>query len=192
MNAPAQLNPADDALQGYLTRPAPDTLRLERLLPGPAERVWAYLTDSEKRGQWLATGEMDLRVGGRVEHVWDNSRLTGHDDPPPPKYAEQATQTVSMTGRITECEPPHRLAYTWGEGEEYSLVRFELSRRGDEVLLVLTHSRIDKRDHLIGAAAGWHAHIDILADRLAGRPPASFWPTHTRLEAEYEERLPET
>jgi hypothetical protein len=29
---------------------APDTVHLERLLPGPIERVWSYLTDSEKRG----------------------------------------------------------------------------------------------------------------------------------------------
>ena len=191
MNAPAQVKPAGDAPGNYAMHPAPDTLRLERLLPGPIERVWAYLTDSGKRGQWLATGEMDLRAGGRVEHVWDNCKLTGHDDPPPPKYAEQAKQTVSMTGRVTECQPPHRLAYTWGEDGESSLVRFELSRRGDDVLLVLTHSRIAEHDHLVGAAAGWHAHLDILADRLAGRPPASFWPTHTRLEAEYEERFPE-
>ena len=191
MNAPAQVNP-EEAFERYATRPSPDTLHLTRLLPGPIERVWAYLTDSEKRGRWLATGEMDLRVGGRVEHVWDNSRLTGHDDPPPPKYAEQATRTVSMTGCVTECEPPYRLAYTWGEDAESSLVRFELSRRGNDVLLVLTHRRIARQDHLIGAAAGWHAHLDILADRLAGRRPASFWPTHTRLEAEYEERLPES
>jgi uncharacterized protein YndB with AHSA1/START domain len=37
---------------GVLT--APDTLRIERLLPGPIERVWQYLTDSDKRATWLA------------------------------------------------------------------------------------------------------------------------------------------
>jgi len=31
---------------------APATMRLERLLPGPVERVWAYLTESEKRAAW--------------------------------------------------------------------------------------------------------------------------------------------
>ena len=39
-------------------------VRFERLLPGPVERVWSYLTESEKRGQWLASGVFDLRVGG--------------------------------------------------------------------------------------------------------------------------------
>jgi hypothetical protein len=50
------------------TATGPGELRIERWLPGPAERIWAYLTDSEKRGAWLAPGEMELRVGGRVEH----------------------------------------------------------------------------------------------------------------------------
>lgn len=27
----------------------PGTLRIQRLLPGPIERVWAYLTESDKR-----------------------------------------------------------------------------------------------------------------------------------------------
>ena len=38
------------------------TVRFERLLPGPVERVWSYLTDSEKRGQWLASGPFELRL----------------------------------------------------------------------------------------------------------------------------------
>jgi uncharacterized protein YndB with AHSA1/START domain len=43
------------------------TLTLERLLPGSVDRVWAYLTESDLRRQWLAAGPMDLRVGGAVE-----------------------------------------------------------------------------------------------------------------------------
>ena len=39
----------------------PSTIRFERLLPGPVERVWAYLTESKKRATWLAAGEFDLR-----------------------------------------------------------------------------------------------------------------------------------
>ena len=43
--------PTSDAY-GVLTEPA--TLKIQRLLPGPIERVWAYLTESELRRQWLA------------------------------------------------------------------------------------------------------------------------------------------
>ena len=29
----------------------PGTVKMERLLPGPVERVWAYLTESKKRAR---------------------------------------------------------------------------------------------------------------------------------------------
>ena len=44
----------------------PGTMKLERLLPGPVERIWAYLVDPDKRAAWLAGGSFDLRVGGKV------------------------------------------------------------------------------------------------------------------------------
>ena len=46
----------------------PDTLTIARLLPGPIERVWAYLTESDLRRKWLAAGEMDLTLG-----AWSSS-----------------------------------------------------------------------------------------------------------------------
>ena len=52
------------------------TVRIERLLPGPIERVWAYLTDSEKRRQWLAAGTMELQPSGRVEHLFRHQELS--------------------------------------------------------------------------------------------------------------------
>lgn len=171
---------------------APGTLRIERLLPGPIERIWSYLTDSEKRGAWLATGEMELHQGGRVELVFRNSELTTDDDPPPAKYAKYGSES-RLHGRITACEPPRRLAYTWGEGgesESGSEVSFELAPRADKVLLVVTHRRLQTRDDMISVAGGWHAHLGILEDRLNGRPATGFWIAHTRLEAEYERRIP--
>jgi len=46
---------------GQFTGPA--EIRLVRTLPGPIERVWEYLTDSEKRSRWFAGGPMEQRVG---------------------------------------------------------------------------------------------------------------------------------
>ena len=37
------------------------TVRFERLLPGPIERVWQYLTDGDKRAKWLCGGEKKPR-----------------------------------------------------------------------------------------------------------------------------------
>jgi uncharacterized protein YndB with AHSA1/START domain len=170
---------------------SPGALRIERLLPGPIERVWSYLIESDKRRQWLAAGRMDLRIGGRVEHIFNNSKLTQHDDPAPPKYAREAGE-VRMHGNVTAVEPPRLLSYTWGgDLPDPSEVRFELTPRGDQVLLVVTHRRLADHDELISISAGWHTHLDILADRLAGRTPAGFWKTHTRLEAEYQQRIQE-
>ena len=52
------------------------TIRMERLLPGPIERVWDYLTDSTKRGKWFATGNMDLHPGGNIEFFFHHADLS--------------------------------------------------------------------------------------------------------------------
>lgn len=57
----------------------PTTLKIERLLPGPIDRVWAYLTQSELRRRWLASGEMRLAPDAPFELVWRNDELS---DPP--------------------------------------------------------------------------------------------------------------
>ncbi|MDQ2634815.1 MAG: SRPBCC family protein [Pseudomonadota bacterium] len=168
----------------------PDTVRIERLLPGPPERIWAYLTESEKRSRWLAAGAMELVPGGHVEHVFRNSELTRNDVPAPAKYAREAGE-VTMHGRVVECRPQRLLSYVWGDSPDASQVTFELTPQGEKVLLTVTHRRIPNRDTMLSIAAGWHTHLDILADRLAGREPAGFWVTHTRLEAEYGRRIAE-
>ena len=57
----------------------PLTLRIQRLLPGPIDRVWTYLVQSDLRRQWLASGAMDLRVGAPFQLTWRNGELS---DPP--------------------------------------------------------------------------------------------------------------
>lgn len=165
------------------------TIRFERLLPGPIERVWAWLTESEKRGRWLASGEMDLRPGGEFELVWRNSELTSHDDPPPPPYAGQ--EEFRMKGQILRAEPPRLLVQSWNEPDgTVSEVRFELAEQGDKVRLILTHSKLTNRFLLVGVAGGWHTHLLILQAKLEDRSPPPFWATHKRIEADYEGRIP--
>src|SRR5438270_6328441 len=88
----------------------PGTVKLERLLPGPIERVWTYITESDKRAKWLAAGEFDLRVGGKIRLEFDNSRLSGEKDAPP-KFKERGKG--SFGGVITRLEPPRLLVHTW-------------------------------------------------------------------------------
>jgi uncharacterized protein YndB with AHSA1/START domain len=180
---------AEQALGEFGVVPEARTLRLQRLLPGPIERVWAYLTESEKRGKWLARGPMELRVGGRVELNFRNAELSPHKETPPDRYKDRGAG--SLRGRITLCDPPRLLSYTWNEDSGApSEVTFELTPQDADVLLVLTHRRLGDRTAMLSVAGGWHTHLGILIDHLNGREPRPFWSTYARLEAEYERRLP--
>jgi uncharacterized protein YndB with AHSA1/START domain len=171
----------------YGTATGPGTVRIERYLPGPVERIWAYLTESEKRRKWLAAGEMELRVGGSVEHRFVHSELSAEKHPSA-KY-EGFEEGHTIFGTVLRCDPPRVLSYTWGHGAEDSEVTFELEPRGDEVLLIVTHRRLRSHAEMSSVAGGWHTHLGLLIDHLQGRPPRGFWSSHAAVEAEYARRL---
>lgn len=179
-------------MNDYGTLIASDTIRFERLLPGPIERVWAYLTESDKRALWLAEGPMALQIDGDVALHFHNADLSQNDDRAPEKYRDYEN-CGSVFGRITRCEPPYRLSYTWTDlpgdiDAEDSEVDFELKSESDHVRLVLIHRRLRVHE-LLSVAGGWHTHLGILEDRLTDRTPRPFWRTHIRTEAEYAERF---
>jgi len=173
------LSPPD--AYGRLTEPM--TLTIQRLLPGPVERIWAYLTESELRRQWLAAGEMGMRPGTAVELVWRNAEL---NDPPSPR-PEGHSEEHRLLCEITAFEPLRRLAITWGRSGG---VTFELEPRGPKVLLTVTHRRLPDRETMLMVGAGWHAHLDVLVARAAGEEPAPFWDSWVRLREDYARRLP--
>lgn len=167
---------------GVVTAPA--TVTIQRLLPGPVERVWAYLTESDLRKQWLAAGEMTLMHGAPVELVWRNDELSD----PPGQRPEGAPAEKRMQSEITAVEPLRKLAITWGST---SGVSFELAPQADgQVLLTVIHKRLPDRSTMLNVSAGWHAHLDALATRLDGGKVSSFWDTWSGLKAEYEQRIP--
>jgi uncharacterized protein YndB with AHSA1/START domain len=168
---------------------APGTVRFERLLPGPVERVWSYLTESEKRGKWFASGAMELRVGGKVELNFNHANRSS-EKTYPEKHKDKGNG-MRTTGEITRCEPPRVLAYKWfgGPGGSSEVV-FELVPRGKDVLLVVTHSRLPDRATIVGVSAGWATHVGILEDNLRGAEPRPFWTTHAALQAECDAHIP--
>jgi uncharacterized protein YndB with AHSA1/START domain len=172
------------ALDAYGALIEPATLKIQRLLPGPIERVWAYLTESELRRTWLAAGPMEMKVGAPFEFVWRNNELTEPPGQRPAGFADEHR----MQSRITELDPPHKLAIAWGSAS--GEVSFELEPKDDEVLLTLIHRRAPDRANLLSVSAGWHAHLDILVARASGREPAPFWDAWSRLHKEYDRRLP--
>jgi len=161
----------------------PMSVTIQRLLPGPIERVWEFLTKSELRRQWLAAGDMPMEVDAPFELVWRNDELT---DPPgtrPPGFSEEHR----LQSRVLECEKPTRLAFQW---DAKSRVTFDLLPKGKDVLLTVTHHHLSERPMLLGVSAGWHAHLDILAGKLSGAKPGPFWDTWAALKEEYEVRIP--
>lgn len=179
MTEAATLEAMPDAF-GAVTAPA--TLTIERLLPGPAERVWAYLTESDLRRQWLAAGEMPLTVGATFTLTWRNDELT---DPPGHRPADFGEEH-SAECRITEVDPPRRLAFTFGA---VGHVTITLAARGERVLMTLVHAQAPSRSALLAVSAGWHAHLDVLVARLYGDRAAPFWDHWANLKSEYESRL---
>jgi uncharacterized protein YndB with AHSA1/START domain len=171
---------APDA-HGVLTEPT--TLEIQRLLPGPIERVWAYLTESELRRKWLAAGEMALKPGATFTLTWRNDELTD----PPGARPDGLGCEHSMQSRIIAVDPPRLLSFTFGTSGE---VTFALAPAGTRVLLTLTHRRLPDRPAMLMLSAGWHAHLDVLVARASGAQPEPFWDRWLHLKAEYDRRLP--
>lgn len=165
---------------GVMTEPA--TLKIERLLPGTVDRVWAYLTQSELRRLWLAAGEMELKQDAPFELIWRNEELSD----PPGKRPEGFPEEQRMESRIIEVDAPHRLTFAWRQGE----VSFKLRAVGNQVLLTIIHRRISDRSNTVMIGAGWHMHLNILSARLAAQKPSPFWDGWSRLRDEYERRIP--
>jgi uncharacterized protein YndB with AHSA1/START domain len=126
---------------------------------------------------------MEMKVGTPVELIWRNDALSPTRSQRPDGFpAEQRMQS-----RITELDPPHKVAITWDGGGEVS---FELKPVGSKVLLTVIHRRLPNRDVTLMVGAGWHMHLDILAALAAGREPEPFWEGWSRLRADYDQRLP--
>ena len=158
----------------------PSTVRLERLLPGPVERVWAYLTESKKRATWLAAGEFDLRVGGRIELIFENDKLSDES---------RGAGVRKFEGRITRLEPLRALAYSWNWDGRDSAVLYELTPKGKDVLLTIEHRLPEDQALIKGVGGGWATHVGILADQLNGVKPRPFWSTHDREMKAFEAAL---
>lgn len=162
---------------------APDTIRFERTLPGPIERVWAYLTESDKRGQWLAKGDMELVEGGKVTLQFFHRDLSPVQDEVPEKFKD-LREGHSFTGKVLRVDAPYLLAFTWEGGSE---VTFELEKDQGMVRLIVTHRKLTTGHGSVGP--GWHTHLNILATRLEGKTPDNFWKTFLQWETEYKKRL---
>jgi hypothetical protein len=154
------------------------TIQFVRILPGPIEKVWDYLYDSEKRGTWFAKGTFG-KVGEPFELRWKHSELSPSSAPPPDSMAEMDKTGHSAINTLLKIEPPHLLVFTFGGSkmspDKISEVEFKLEEMGDKVKFTLTHSKIPDESYRTGVTGGWQSHLEILQYRAEGKTPPAFW-----------------
>ena len=117
-------------------RPA---LRFERLLAHPIERVWRAVSEPAELERWFPAAADWTPVAG------------------------ESFEAFGMTGKVTEADAPHRLAWTFN-GDFYS---FDLSAQDGGCLLVFIHVFGD-RATAAQTAAGWETYLNRLDSHLVG------------------------
>lgn len=142
-------------------------VRFVRLLPGPLEKVWAMLTQTERLPEWYGEGVIAPREGGAV------SLMGGH-----------------IRGVVTGWRPHTLLAYTWNvfdPGETVSrfpisYLEFALASEDKAVKLTLTHRPIPA-EFQKQTAMGWHTMLDLVEAGLNGEFPnrADLFPVNAAL-----------
>jgi len=128
-------------------------VRYERRLRHSPERVWQALTEPKELSGWLADADLEPAVGGRVELRWLNTDEHGN--------------SAVARGTVTAFDPPRLLEL---DTDIHGRLRWELSPDGDGCVLVLVAdiSHVPS-DFLLKVLAGWHTHLDFLAEALDGQ-----------------------
>lgn len=126
------------------------TIRFERRLRAPLERVWRAVTDADEMARWFPARVVGAReVGAALQFPFEDGEADTFD------------------GEVTAWEPMRVFAFTWN-GDE---LRIELEPDGDATRLVFTQSI----HHLTEAArtsSGWHVCLADLDAHLGGTAPA--------------------
>ena len=122
-------------------------LRFERFFTHNPEEVFRIITNPIDFSQWypFATGEMDLRIGGKID--FDDGEGT----------------TYSAT--ITELQKPN----LFGFREVDDLINISLQEEDKGCQMIFTHT-FDDDSWAVNTAAGWHRCLDVLGQIVNDEP----------------------
>ena len=165
-------------------------LTYERRLDHPIDTVWSALTEPEELIAWWGQADVDLVEQGRFTLRWLNTDEEGNGS--------------ALEATITELDPPRRLELSgawgsqrpdWGSGDALEdpvdvVMRWDLDPHDAATTLRFECIGELPADYVTKTLAGWHWHLDALADALDGRrtdlaDPQGWEPIHER----YAERL---
>jgi uncharacterized protein YndB with AHSA1/START domain len=131
---------------------------VERVVAHAPEKVWRALTDPAIIERWLMRN--------------DFAPVPGH------RFDFHATPVPGWSG-VTHCEvltvePPHRLAYRWGDGTESDSglrtdVTWTLTREGTGTRIRMEHSGFRPQDEsgYLGMGSGWPRIVERLGELAA-------------------------
>tara|TARA_R110001606_G_scaffold178095_1_gene324667 strand:- start:706 stop:1242 length:537 start_codon:yes stop_codon:yes gene_type:complete len=165
-------------------------IEIKRLLAASRETVWRFLVEDDLRGRWLCNGDVEPKEGGLIQFRFDTNKLGATLPTAAPGEAFKA----QFDGTVTTFSPPELLAFTWPETErgESTTVTIKLIELGEQTLLHLVHEKLFDKENLVGASAGWHAHLEQLECHLSRKLSPNFWKRHQELDAAYRKKLSET
>jgi uncharacterized protein YndB with AHSA1/START domain len=123
----------------------------ERRLDHPVDRVWAALTRPEELIAWWGDADVDLSEGGHFNVRWLNTDDEGN--------------APEMHATIAKLVPGELLVL---DGDIHGRLRWELTPDGDKTLLSFRSTVELEPDFLTKVPAGWHFHLDALAEHLVG------------------------
>jgi len=135
------------------------SLAIKRVIKAPRDRVYAAWTDPAQLRQWFGpdnvkTRELvaDIRVGGKYR--WDIINPEG--------------EQMAVSGEYRELVPGKKVVFTWQwEDDEtwenqISVVTVELSDRGPDTEVTLTHEKLPNEQSRDNHNEGWNKVINQL------------------------------
>jgi uncharacterized protein YndB with AHSA1/START domain len=139
------------------------SLTIKRVIKAPRDRVYAAWTDPAQLRQWFGpdnvrTRELvaDIRIGGKYR--WD--------------IISPEEEQMAVSGEYLELVPGKKVVFTWQwEDDEnwenrVSVVTVELSDRGENTELTLTHEKLPNEQSRDNHNEGWTKVINRLENFL--------------------------
>jgi uncharacterized protein YndB with AHSA1/START domain len=124
----------------------------------PVAEVWPYLSRPVLLRRWLAAADrLDPAEGGTVVLRWLNTDAEG--------------RTVIASGTVTAYDPPSLIQF---DLDPHGRVRFQLTDEGGGAALAFSATLPSPIETPALLLAGWHLHLDYLAQALDGG--AVDWP----------------